>query len=274
MDLEIENENMNNSYSLNTFDIDFKTLLETTLKIEKVGKSNDTNLKENNLVQDTCCCPKGIVSTSVEKYRTYVDDKYENNFGDSVSQYDNCNSSNAKNFPEQEMYSDKVSSRQKDLFEKMKELILPRLFLAFSRYMESECTRKGKREGDDDKEGENMVQRVNNIIHKGDGNDNDNNNYDDNNNNNYNDIHNDNINLDSNCSSNSEKNLNNCNSSIKINKNENKYEFEIIESSSQNFTKKKIFFNLQNKICKKFEKREESITRNFVILHRSRISSF
>ena len=130
MDLEIENEEMNNSYSLNTFDINFKTLLGTTLRIEKVEKSNDTNLNKNNLVQNTCRCPKGIISNSVEKYLSYVDEKYENNFGDGVSQYDNCDSINAKNVPEQEMNSDRVSLRQKDLFDKMKELILPRLFLA------------------------------------------------------------------------------------------------------------------------------------------------
>ena len=253
----------------NRFKIDYKTLLGSVLKAEKAEKSHEINSNEKISVQVPLSSPKGIISSSVDKYRTYVENKYEEYSDDIVSQYDNCIRSNAKNVPQGKMNADTTSSRQKNLFEKMKKLILPRIYLAFKRFIEINCKRESEMEGEGEDTLHNLRDRNtvsrsdcdDNSISNNDNNNNDNNNNDNDNNNNTNpntdnndadghqhNNHNNcndnckyydskvdnviNINIDTDRSRNAKRNLYDHNFPTK--ENEIKNQFEIMEVSSQN----------------------------------------
>ena len=194
-DFETVINKMENPELQNKFKIDYKTLLGSMLKAEKVKKNDEINSNEKNFVQVPLSPPRGIISSSVDKNRTYVENRCEENSDDVVSQYDNCNRSNAKNVPQGKMNADTTSSRQKDLFEKMKELILPRIYLAFKRFIEINCKRESEMEGEGEDTLHNLRDR--NTVSRSDcddnsisNNDNDNNNNsnNDNNNNNNNNV--------------------------------------------------------------------------------------
>ena len=186
-DFESVINKMENPELQNKFKIDYKTLLGSMLKAEKVEKNDEINSNEKNFVQVPLSPPRGIISSSVDKNRTYVENRCEENSDDVVSQYDNCNRSNAKNVPQGKMNADTTSSRQKDLFEKMKELILPRIYLAFRRFIEINCKRES--EVEEEGKGEDTLHnlRDRNTVFRSDCDDNSNSSYNNSNNNtNYN----------------------------------------------------------------------------------------